>query len=605
MTSQSTQLKKKIENIGVVIVNFNSGSYLQVCLRSLCRTRFPLDIVIVDNNSTDGSTDFYKKLFDKTHNLKLIKNEDNRGFAVAVNQGALALKNRYITLLNPDCLVFPTTLPNLMRALSSNRDAAIAGALVFNEDGSEQRGCRRREPTLKRSMVTSIGLGSRLEGINMSKEPIRGSIQEVDAVSGAAMMVRREHFERIGGMDEGYFLHCEDLDICRKARNSGLKVLFCANAIAIHRQGASTGVSSARVEKHKHAGMIRYNKIHHSKGESRWQLLLVNGLVQGHYLFGRIQNLCMETIRKWPRVKDKNHNRGNNPAKTERLTDTRHPMVLITGGKSDVGDYLIEQLSESSFKCVAVARSNTPSDNSAVQWLNLEFFTKVRPEDFGEIDTWINLAPIWTTRTLFKVFGKFNPKKIIALSSTSITGKAESEGKNDQEVVEKLSEGESWVKKFSDVEGRTATIIRPTLIYGGPRNQNINFIQSFVRTLRFFPIIGNGQAKRQPVHAEDVATTCRLLLNSGMKESKVYTIAGGEVLTYRQMVSRVFEISGIKERILSVPLGVVRIAIQMVNWIPGLRFLDPEMASRMEKDLVHSNSELQSALSVTPRPFQP
>ena len=100
---------KKRFRIGVVIVNYNSGEFLSLCLRSLINSHAPLDVVVVDNHSHDQSLESIERIISRPHKLKLIRNRVNVGFSKAVNQGMLELRNRYVLMLNPDCTIFPYT----------------------------------------------------------------------------------------------------------------------------------------------------------------------------------------------------------------------------------------------------------------------------------------------------------------------------------------------------------------------------------------------------------------------------------------------------------------------------------------------------------------
>jgi GT2 family glycosyltransferase/nucleoside-diphosphate-sugar epimerase len=596
----------KTLRIGVVIVNYNAGEYLDKCIRSVTQSKAPLDIVIVDNDSLDDSLSAVQALVSKPHRLKIIENQENYGFSRAVNQGALKLKNKYIMLLNPDCTIFPNTLLKLQQVMASDRSIAVAGALVFNPDGSEQRGCRRNEPTLKRSIVTALGLGKRQEGIDQTYQHLPSRPVEVDAVSGAAMLVRREYFDQAGGLDEDYFLHCEDLDYCRRMRDFGYKVMFCPSASVFHRQGGSGEASSVFVEKHKHQGMLTYNRKHPQRNSTPFSKILVTILVNGHFWIGTGVGVVRTSLKRVVSPR-KTRKVVENKFSTLEFIDNSKPLVIVTGGKSDVGDFLFRKIVKSGYSCIAVTRHATQAveGDKNINWLNLEYFVKSPTGDIDQVYAWINLAPIWTTRALAKVFHKFKPTKIIALSSTSIEGKSDSEDDADIEVVEKLIEGEKWATSYAKKYRVGGAILRPTLIYGGPRNQNINFIETIVRVFRMFPIVGSGKAKRQPVHSGDVAAACLKLLESNSNIFGIYNIGGGEVLSYRKMVARIFEKHGIKERIYTVSPGFAKTIIKLVNWIPGLQFLGPEMANRMEQDLVYSNSPAAKAFSFRPRKFEP
>ena len=267
--------------ISVIIVNYNSGGYLKRCVESVRSSNRSFQLILVDNASSDDSLKRVKESFSDEDTI-IIENEHNVGFATAVNIGFRQSKGDHILLLNPDCVVKKDTLDQLSTALSELPKTGIVGALVRNEDGSEQRGCRRNEPTFKRSVVTTLKLGRWFEGVDLVHKPLPESPQAVDAVSGAAMMIKRVCFESSGGMDEHFFLHCEDLDICRSVRNLGYRVMFCPQIEVIHRQGASDAPSFF-VERHKHQGMVYYHQKHKSKRRFDWSYPLIVTLVTLHF----------------------------------------------------------------------------------------------------------------------------------------------------------------------------------------------------------------------------------------------------------------------------------------------------------------------------------
>ena len=234
--------------VAVIIVNYNSGAFLKQCLVSLRQSTIPLEIVVIDNGSSDGSADFVGKA-SKESDCQLIRNSTNLGFAVAVNQGVKSTTAEDVLLINPDCIVQPHSVAGLKLAMQ-REDCGAVGGLVFGFDGREQAGCRRRDPTFSRSVVKLLGkLGVRfgLMGVDLTTEALPESPIQVDAVSGAFMMIRRESFDAIGGMDEGYFLHFEDLDLCRRVRDAGRNVMFAPDISIFHYQGGSSEGVTNRV----------------------------------------------------------------------------------------------------------------------------------------------------------------------------------------------------------------------------------------------------------------------------------------------------------------------------------------------------------------------
>ena len=213
----------------------------------------------------------------------LLRSESNVGFARGVNIGLRRALGRFVVILNPDCFVAPSTLREMMDTMRSRPDVGLAGCLLLNEDGSEQAGCRRYIPTPWRALMRVLhlrrlfGARRRFDDFIMSREPLPAGPIEVEALSGALMMVRRESLQSVGMLDEAYFMHCEDLDWCVRFRNAGWRVLFMPNAKATHVKGASSSSRPMRVEFHKHAGMIRFYRLHLRKrygGALMWAVVV-------------------------------------------------------------------------------------------------------------------------------------------------------------------------------------------------------------------------------------------------------------------------------------------------------------------------------------------
>jgi hypothetical protein len=159
----------------------------------------------------------------------------------------------------------PDALHTLISALTICSGAGMAGPLLLNPDGSEQAGGRRAVPTPWRSFVRIFGLsklGKRypklFSDFVLNREVIPDGPVEVEAISGACMLVKREALEAVGPMDEDYFLHCEDLDWCMRFRQKGWKILFVPGARALHYQGTCSESRPLFVEWHKHRGMVRF-----------------------------------------------------------------------------------------------------------------------------------------------------------------------------------------------------------------------------------------------------------------------------------------------------------------------------------------------------------
>jgi len=246
----------------VVIVNYNTGCWLKRCLKALFESTQKPDVVVVDNQSVDNSLE---ALDEFPHNTQ------NMGFGSACNQGAKQANenHQFIWFLNPDTEVEQQTMHRLCRLLQQQSKAVLVGALVVGEDGKEQRACRRYLPTLRRAMMSFSGLsvlGSWMplfQGVNINTRLPAQAI-EVEAISGASIFVRKSSFEQIGGFDQGFFLHCEDLDLFYRLKQQGGQIWFEPQARITHAKGVSQHGNRLRSESYKHQGMKYYFAKHHT-----------------------------------------------------------------------------------------------------------------------------------------------------------------------------------------------------------------------------------------------------------------------------------------------------------------------------------------------------
>jgi GT2 family glycosyltransferase len=253
--------------VSVVIVNHNAGHLLAECLEAaLAQAR---QVILVDNASQIGPFEAVASRFATHPRLRIVRSRQNTGFATGCNRGAELAAEPAILFLNPDCILASGSLATLERALVSSPQVGMVGGLLTDVGGQEQGGARRSVPTPWRALVRGFGLG-RLSWLAprlfsdfcLHREPLPAEPVAVEAVSGALTMVSREAFAEAGPWDEGFFLHCEDLDLCMRFRAAGWRILFVPDAPAVHHRGLCGRARPLAVEWHKHRGMIRFYRKH-------------------------------------------------------------------------------------------------------------------------------------------------------------------------------------------------------------------------------------------------------------------------------------------------------------------------------------------------------
>jgi GT2 family glycosyltransferase len=234
--------------LSVVIVNYNVRDLLENCLHSVEKAMAGMEgeVFVVDNNSDDGSADMVRERFPA---VRLIASTRNEGFARANNLALAEAQGEYLLLLNPDTLVQEDTFSVMLGFFDDNRDVGMAGCRIITPDGSLEPACRRSFPSPWVSFTKLTGLSTvfprsslfaRYNLTYLSED----ETYEVDAISGSFMMLRREVYERIGGLDEDYFMYGEDLDWCYRVQRAGWKICYVHTTKIIHYGGESTKRSS-------------------------------------------------------------------------------------------------------------------------------------------------------------------------------------------------------------------------------------------------------------------------------------------------------------------------------------------------------------------------
>lgn len=258
--------------LSIVIVNYNTEKLLQGCLQSVYAgaNGTPFDIWVVDNHSRDCSAEMVRSQFP---GVRLVENESNLGFSRANNLAISQSDSEYILLLNPDTLIIDDSIEKMVKFMDANPKVGIAGCKVLNTDRTLQLACRRSIPTPKVAFYRLTGL-SRL----FPKHPALAKYNltyfspeethEVDAVSGAFLMIRRKAIEDIGLLDERFFMYGEELDWCLRAKRAGWSVMYHPEAEIIHYKGESTKTNSRKAALEFYRAMYLFHKKHFAKDYS-------------------------------------------------------------------------------------------------------------------------------------------------------------------------------------------------------------------------------------------------------------------------------------------------------------------------------------------------
>lgn len=241
------------------MVSYLTGPALMEAIRALQRDADIHELIVVDNGNSAADRVRLLEVASRSDNVRILQGHGNVGFARACNYGAALTKGEMLLFINPDAVTEDGAARQLAQAGASLQTPWIAGGMLIDASGAEQRGGRRGVLSM-RSAIASFTCLHRLPGISpmhREDEPLAEGPMPMPTVSGAFMLTSRNSYRRLNGFDESYFLHVEDIEICRRARAMGGNIVFVPSARALH-YGSTSNVSRWRVEQHKLDGLVRY-----------------------------------------------------------------------------------------------------------------------------------------------------------------------------------------------------------------------------------------------------------------------------------------------------------------------------------------------------------
>ncbi len=264
-------------DLSIVILNWKVKELLRQCLLSVYRYTegIEFEVIVVDNDSRDGSAEMVLEEFPQ---VKLIVNNRNLGFAAGNNVGIREATGEFILLLNPDTELMDNAFEAMVRVMRANPDVAVLGPTLLNGDRSLQPSVRRFPTPLSQALVM-LKLHHMLPRLKPLMSYFASGFDylapsSVDQVMGAAFMVRREAFEKLGLLDERYFIWFEEVDFCRRVVDAGMDVMYTPEARVIHHGGESFGqVFGPKKQRMFNDSLLKYIRKHYGIGP--WLALLI------------------------------------------------------------------------------------------------------------------------------------------------------------------------------------------------------------------------------------------------------------------------------------------------------------------------------------------
>ncbi|WP_309120857.1 glycosyltransferase family 2 protein [Paenibacillus sp.] len=266
-------------DLSIIVVNYNTKQLTLDCIRSVfsSATSLNYEVILVDNASTDGTIEAVRE---RHPEVLTLANTRNVGFSKANNQGMEIASGRYILLLNSDTIVEEHTLETMVRYMDEHADVGASGCKLVLPNGSLDEACKRGFPTPLASFYYAFGFSklfpnhpkfNQYKLIHLAPD----QTYEVDCLVGAFMLVRREVIDRIGGLDEEFFMYGEDIDWCYRIKEAGWRIMYHPATTVIHYKGASSRRKPFKIVYEFHRAMWLFHRKHYVKKYN----FIVNGLV--------------------------------------------------------------------------------------------------------------------------------------------------------------------------------------------------------------------------------------------------------------------------------------------------------------------------------------
>ena len=270
-------------DIAVVVVTYQSAETIELCLQRLRAADGVAQIRVVDNASNDGTLEIVQRHALADTRVRFIANPDNPGFGTACNQGSDDCASRWLAFVNPDCMVQADTLARLRAYALACANEALLGVDLVDDAGVRDGAARRRDPDFAAMLRSAQARKLDIE-MDDTQTP-----QPVPAISGALMFMPRTLIQRIEGFDQGYRLHAEDLDLCRRAREAGAFVAVANDLRVVHVRGVSSRSRPVFVEWHKHRGLARYFRKFEARRRSVLVRLCVYAMIWARFLLSALR----------------------------------------------------------------------------------------------------------------------------------------------------------------------------------------------------------------------------------------------------------------------------------------------------------------------------
>ncbi len=596
-----------MSSCSVIMVAKKGGELLFAAIETVLTQKNLAELIIIDNGNTPDVIARLQQRSLTEARIKIIPLKGELNFAKGCNTAARQATSEYLLLLKPGYLLPPDAIENFIGALVAEKNSVLCGGVVTGYDGSIKTVFRPAIVTPKSTLMDIVGIRKRGQKTIPAADNIAGKIPfEVATISSACMCIRAGDYKKLAGLDEEFFPQDEEIDFALRVQQIGGRVL-CVPAVRVTRMPSAADQISIARQLQETKNTIRYLNKFFSAHEPFGTLFLLNLLIMFnlfmHMLYNGIREFLQDS-RSY--LNDPQAKRllalATGPVNLQKNEKLARKIVLVTGATSQTGLFVIRRLIASGAAVLAVSRGDDiPYSHESLRWIKRDLANPAFDLDGYCVDYVVHCAPLWLLPALVPALHQAEAKRIIAFSSTLIFSKLLAANSFEKDYVHKLQNAENLLAERCREFTINYTIFRPTQVYGVGLDCGVSSIAKFIRRFGYIFVYPPAFGRRQPVHVDDLSIAVVQAMDNENSYEKSYNLSGGDVLTYREMLARLFTLFGRKQQIISTSL--LPFALDIAGKISRNKFINGEIARRMNDDMVFFHDDAKRDFGFHPRGF--
>lgn len=538
----------------VIMVILRTSPGLLASVKSVLAQRELAELIVADCGTWPDVMARLQQMALSDTRLKIITGQQ-AGFSAACNAAAKQATGDFLLLLSPDLLLPPGALADVMASFRETLNAVVAGLEPVAATPQEFVGLRAKETT---------------------------------AVSISFLCAKAADYHRLFGLDEDFSPEAAGLDFCARARSSGGKIIALPQLAAARLPDESTASWRGTRD------VLRYQYRHFWKRYlSLWLPLSSLGILI-RYAFNSARN---ENGKSISAASHRLMVLATGLADLPETKELEGKTVIVTGAATSIGISVVRRLLAAGASVTAISSEAVAFPHARLTWIKAGLAEATLPA----ADIAVHCAPLWQLPPEIERLAAAGARRIIAVGSTTMYTHALSKNRHERQLAAKLAAAEGEIASRCAGLEVAWTILRPTLTYGTGLGSGIVSAFRFIRKFGFFLVYPPALGRRQPVHADDVALAALHAILSPASARKSYNLSGGEILTCRELLARLFEAARlpvrlVPTRLLPLLMGTAAALFQKASFTAAT-------ARRMNDDLIFFHDDASRDLSFSPRPF--